>query len=70
MLLKGTKSISGLNEPSILRIHKSDGLEFNTGNIRSLMFHYSIMRKHDNKITWILVSDTNLKTKGKTKTFY
>lgn len=27
------------------------------------MFHYSIMRKHDNKIKRILVCDTNLKTK-------
>lgn len=40
MLLKGTKSTTGLNEQSagILWVHKTEDLEFNTGNIIKLMF--------------------------------
>lgn len=46
MLVKGTKSASGVNEPCAgnLWVHKSEGLKFDTGNITRLMFHYSLMR--------------------------
>lgn len=50
MQLKGTKSTDGLNEPSADTswVHKSDGLEFDSGNTVRLMFHYSLRTEHEN----------------------
>lgn len=67
MPVKGTKSTGGLNEPSedTLWVHTSDGLEFDSGNIVRLMFHYSTMTELGTRIKLKrFMSDTNFKWKG------
>lgn len=44
MQSKGTRSAD------TVWIHKSDGLEFDSGNTVRLMFHYSIMTEHETRI--------------------
>lgn len=45
MLVKGTNELNELSE-GILWVPKSEGLEFDTGNITRLS-HYFIMRKYE-----------------------